>query len=352
MACFALAVSLVSAAGITSASGDILETRSSGNWDPAAGHNWWMEDGYHTLAWFFRFGTCLSYPWFSGINGFADGLYSTLWGDGMWSGVVKNIDRPPWNFDLMAAGYLLALLPTCLIFIGMVIALPALLFISPMPAWLLFTRESWLRYWLRSFPCHRKLPAYAQVKAFYGMIAVVPICALAASGLDFVSARSKFAGLVIAALMGVLALTSFGSFWIRSSDPETHMTLGRYYADVGDPYAATQEYLEAARLAPHDPKVRNRLAAQLSGQNAAETIRLIELNLNEFPDFAESHSVKAMILNSQKQIDAGIGEAKKSIELAPDQAYAYAPLWSLYMESSRYREAAEVGRGGPAHQSI
>jgi tetratricopeptide (TPR) repeat protein len=315
-----------------------------GNWDPASGYHWWMEDGYHVRAWLFRFGTCLRYPWFSGANGFADGLYSTLWGDGLWSGVVTTTDRPPWNYEMMAASYVLALLPTCLILIGGVIALRRFIR-KPEAAWFLLLGVVGATLAALIFMC-LKLPSYHQVKAFYGMIAVVPICALATLGMDFLTRRSKLVGLTAGTLMGAWALSSFTAYWIRSSDPETHLTLGRYYADKGNPSAATQEYLEACRLAPRNPKVRDRLAFQLSRQNPAETARLVEMNLSEFPDFAESHSVKASLLGGQKQIDAGIAEAKKSIELAPDQAYAYPPLWNLYMESGRYRDAAEVGRAG------
>ena len=313
-----------------------------GNWDPATGYHWWMDDGYHIRTWLFRFGTCLRYPWFSGANGFADGLFSTLWGDGMWSGVVTTTDRPPWNYELMAAGFLLALLPTCLILAGMIVALWRLIR-KPDAVWFLLLGVMAATMAALIF-MSVKLPAYAQVKAFYGMIAVVPICALATLGLEFVTVRSRLVGLIAGTLIGAWALNSFASYWIRSSDPETHLTLGRYYADMRNPYAATQEYMEAARLAPHDPKDRNRLAVQLAVKNAAEATRQQEKNLSEFPDFAESHSVKALILGSQQQIDAGIAEAKKSIELAPDQAYAYVPLWSLFMESGRYRDATEVGR--------
>ena len=313
-----------------------------GNWDPASGYHWWMEDGYHVRAWLFRFGTCLRYPWFSGVNGFADGLYSTLWGDGLWSGVVTTTDRPPWNYELMAAGFLLALLPTCLILIGIFITLTRFIR-KPDAVWFVLPGIVAATVAAIIF-MSIKLPNYAQAKAFYGMIAVVPICALATVGMEFVAKRGRIATLAAGTLMGAWALNGFASYWLRTSNPETHLTLGRYYAQMGNPYAAFQEYQEAARLAPHDPNVRSRLAFQLAGQNPAEASRLVEMNLNEFPDFAESHSVKAMLLDGQKQFDAGIAEAKKSIELAPDQAYAYVPLWSLYMESFHYRAAAEAGR--------
>jgi len=313
-----------------------------GNWDPASGYHWWMDNGYHVRAWFFHFGTCLSYPWFSGINGLADGLYSTLWGDGMWSGVVSTVDRPPWNYEMMAAGYLLALVPMALIICGAVIAL--IRFIRrPDAVWLLLLGVAFATLAALIY-MSAKLPAYAQVKAFYGMIALVPMCAFAALGWEFIAKRGQVAVLTIAVLMGVWAMNSYGSYWIRDSDPETHLTLGRYYADHGNPAAGLAEYREAARLAPDNPKVRTRLAVALSRENPAKVNELLEANLAQAPGDAETHSVLALFLGAQKKYDEAIREARKSIELALDQTMAYGPLWKIYMETGRYREAAEVGR--------
>ena len=83
-----------------------------GNWDAASGFRWWQDNGYHTLADFLRFGRSLVYPLFSSFSGFWDGIYSTLWGDGLCGGRGGFDIRPPWNYNLMIAGYLLALVPT------------------------------------------------------------------------------------------------------------------------------------------------------------------------------------------------------------------------------------------------
>ena len=51
-----------------------------------SGFQWWQDNGYHTMADFTRFGRSLVHPLFSGFAGFADGIYSTLWGDGLCGG--------------------------------------------------------------------------------------------------------------------------------------------------------------------------------------------------------------------------------------------------------------------------
>src|SRR5205807_432429 len=58
-----------------------------GGSDPVIGVFWWQDDGYHTVSYFARFGESLVHPLFSATASFFDGLYSTLWGDGLCSGV-------------------------------------------------------------------------------------------------------------------------------------------------------------------------------------------------------------------------------------------------------------------------
>ena len=79
-----------------------------GNWDPRLSFAWWQDPGCHTGAWYGRFGEVLVCPLFSSLTGFADGVYATLWGDGLCSGSALMNFRPQWNYDLMNAGYLLS----------------------------------------------------------------------------------------------------------------------------------------------------------------------------------------------------------------------------------------------------
>ncbi|HEY6207167.1 MAG TPA: glycosyltransferase family 39 protein, partial [Chthoniobacterales bacterium] len=94
-----------------------------GNWDIRSGFAWWQDPGYRTVADYLRFGRSLIAPLFSGLNGVPDGIYSTLWGDGLCAGTSELIARLPWNYSLMVAGYTLALVPTVLIVIGAVFAI-------------------------------------------------------------------------------------------------------------------------------------------------------------------------------------------------------------------------------------
>src|SRR5262249_7460061 len=94
-----------------------------GTYDTSSGFRWWQDPGHGPMAPFWRFGRALEDPFFSGFSGYADGLYSTLWGDGLFSGESSLEKRPPWRWDLMAAGYALALLPAGAMMLGTLAAL-------------------------------------------------------------------------------------------------------------------------------------------------------------------------------------------------------------------------------------
>jgi hypothetical protein len=90
------------------------------NWRlPGAGHTWWQQPGFHTLAYFTRFGEALVHPYMAGFRSFWDSSYSTFWGDGFIGGRVFPADRHGlWNYDFMSIGYWLALPATLLILAG------------------------------------------------------------------------------------------------------------------------------------------------------------------------------------------------------------------------------------------
>jgi hypothetical protein len=92
-----------------------------GNWDvPGSPLAWWQSPGFHTPAYYLRFGSVLERPFFASFDSFWDGLYSTFWGDGLLGGVAGWVHRHPlWDYDLMAAGYALALPATGLLGLGL-----------------------------------------------------------------------------------------------------------------------------------------------------------------------------------------------------------------------------------------
>jgi hypothetical protein len=93
-----------------------------GNWDLASpGLIWWSPPGFHTPQYYLRFGEVLVRPFYSGFVSFWDALYSTFWGDGFVAGRAGVRARHlAWSYELMAAGYALALPASALLGLGFV----------------------------------------------------------------------------------------------------------------------------------------------------------------------------------------------------------------------------------------
>jgi hypothetical protein len=96
-----------------------------GNWDNSF-MIWWQDPGYRTIESFTRFGQSLIYPVYSGVQGFCDSIYSTMWMDGSMLGMMLSQEAydqsfpPLWNYDFMIAGSWLAAPVTLAIIIGVI----------------------------------------------------------------------------------------------------------------------------------------------------------------------------------------------------------------------------------------
>jgi len=91
-----------------------------GNWDlPSPDRTWWSPPGFHTPQYYLRFGEVLVRPFYSGFVSFWDSLYSTLWGDGFVAGRAGvRVRHLAWNYEFMAASYVLGLPATGLLGFG------------------------------------------------------------------------------------------------------------------------------------------------------------------------------------------------------------------------------------------
>jgi hypothetical protein len=183
-----------------------------GNWNAAAGPAWWQDPGYHTVWDYVRFGESLTRPVFSACYGCADGLYSTLWGDGLIGGMVRSADAPPWRWELMASGYWLALLPSLGVAIGFGLGVARLVRAPTADGWLLVGLAGATAFALLSLSL--ELPFYAQCKAFYGLSALVPFAAFGAAGLDAIASRLGRAAPALWILVGTSALCGYAAYWV------------------------------------------------------------------------------------------------------------------------------------------
>ncbi len=310
-----------------------------GNWDVISGFTWWQDPGYHTLADFLRFGRSLVDPLFSGFAGIADGIYSTLWGDGLCGGASSLTSA--WNQQPMAAGYLLALVPTALILAG---ACVAIIRIIRQPSSELFLLLGFCALVVLGLIFMTlKVPSYAQAKAFYALSALTPLCFFGALGWETLAHWSNRARLVLGTLILIWAMNSFATYWIVPSVSQ-HLYASKALAVQGQMERAAAEALKAVEADPSNAGARGFHALSLNElgkdeEAIKEAERAIELN----PASSAAH-LDLAISAKRSDLKRAIAQARRAIDLGPENSSAYPFLMNCFLESHRYDEAIQLGR--------
>lgn len=316
-----------------------------GNWDPRLPFAWWQDPGCHTAAWFHRFGEALACPLFSSITGFADGLYATLWADGLCSGSALMNFRPQWNYDLMNAGCLLALLATALLVVGVLVAL-ARFIRRPTPEWflmlgLLFAFAAGIG--LMSL----RVASYAQVKAFYALPALLPLCAVAAVGWEFVAGRRPALRPLLRAGLLAWAITVYAAFWIRSGNAFTHAARGVSLADDGRNAEAADAFSRVLQLDPDSLPARVGLAESYRrlgrGQEAHQQAALA---LQQHPREAAAHTQAALLLSLDRRYPEAVQHLRQALAEAPDHPTAGQQLAACLALMGQHQQVIEACRQG------
>ena len=314
-----------------------------GAWEAELGYRWWQPPGFITGGSLLRFGAVLRNPWFAGIHGMADGLYSTLWGDGLCGGKATAECRPPWNYGLMAAGYWLALVPAAIVSIG-VIRSGARLVRRPGPVWLLLLGPA-AAFALALLRMYLQAPWYCHIKAFYGLLIFLPFCACGALGWDWLARRVRPAAPVLAVLFGGWALTSLGTYWIRAGGVEQQMILGMQMAMAGRLTAAADEFSAAVRANPSSPQARSADArCLLRLQRADEAGQISEETVRRWPEEGTGHHDLALVREAQGRGDEALEQMRLAAALAPDDLLTQRELTRMLLARARFPEAAASAR--------
>jgi tetratricopeptide (TPR) repeat protein len=317
-----------------------------GNWDIRSGFAWWQDPGYRTLADYLRFGRSLIAPLFSGLNGVPDGIYSTLWGDGLCGGSSELIARLPWNYNLMVAGYILGLVPTLLVVTGAIVAIYRALVAPTSSLWLMLGFSGTVVLALIFMTL--KVPSYAQVKAFYGLSALIPFCAFAVTGWEMITRGRKFLQIALGAILFAWAINSFASMWIiRDASQHAYAALRFSTQDKID--IAAGEAAQAVAADPSNAQARQLQTFMLTRLGrGSEAVAQAEQAVQLRPDQNITHLQLATVLHQQRQTDRAIEEARRAIELGPETKSAHNLLAICLLESARNDEAFAAARDGLA----
>ena len=183
-----------------------------GGWDPARNIFWWQDPGYRTVGDFITFGETFRQPIYAAFNGFADGVYSTFWSDGYLSGMAFYSAKPGWNYDLLAAGIVLSLVPASAMAVGIAVAF-----------WRTVKRENWphtfllmaiIVYFAALLHLYVSLPIYSTAKATYLMGLTPGFSVMAATGAGLF-VRGKHIGPVFVSLLGTWGVMTYLGYFVR-----------------------------------------------------------------------------------------------------------------------------------------
>ena len=309
-----------------------------GNWDVTSGFAWWQDPGYHTAPDYLRFGRSLITPLFSGFAGFADGIYSTLWGDGL-SGGASSVNVV-WNLSPMAAGYLWSLVPAVLILVGVGVAGVRFLRKPSAELFLLLGLSVVVAVGLSFMTL--KVPSYAQAKAFYGLSALTPLCFFGAVGWETVTNNRTRFRFIIGALLVVWALNGLATFCIIPSVPQ-HLYAVKVLGQQGKIEQAAIEAAKAVEADPWNAAAHGYRALSLSELgDDAEAVKEAERAIELAPTDSSAH-LNLAISAKRADIERAIAEARRAVELGPENFSAYQLLMNCLLESARFNEAAKLG---------
>jgi tetratricopeptide (TPR) repeat protein len=213
------------------------------NWETIEGSGWWQSPGFRVVGYYFGFGEALTRPLFSSFHSFADGLYSTLWGDGLAGGAGRIVFRPPWNYDLMNAGYALAVPLSLLLMVGAVRVLCKTARKPDLP-WIVVLGSVAL-YGLAILYMSQRVPSYAQVKAFYASPAALPLTAIFMAGWSWLAEKHRAARVVLWLVLLTWCFTVYSAFWVQTSRPEVPLVRGTFLVQQGQDAEALEVLQEA-----------------------------------------------------------------------------------------------------------
>ena len=318
-----------------------------GNWDPRLGSSYWLDEGYRTASFFLRFGASLTSPWFCALNGFADGIYSTLFGDSLMAGTAEFVYRPPWNYELMSAGYWLAILPTILAGIGAVLAVRKFAR-EPRPEWFLILGLGFMGV-LALVHMMLVVPQWSMVKAFYILCALTPFSAFIGSGMAWLSSRSVKLRPLLSIGFALWAVTSLAAFWIPRGS--TRVTLAEAHALRG-----SAGFEQAAALLkgaldkqPADAELRMLLADTLFRLGRPDAAREnAEVVLRNKPDAIGARRVRGLLLYAAGKSTEAMEDFRRCVQLEPGHGDYWLSLARLFVEQGNFDEAARAARDGLA----
>jgi tetratricopeptide (TPR) repeat protein len=310
-----------------------------GGWDPARGIVWWQDPGYRTVEQLCSFGDALFYPVYASFSGFWDGIYATMWLDGMLSGSLSALHLP-WNFGFMLSTAWLSLLPSIGVIFGILAVLKRT---SRQKACLYFAGSCLIIYIGAMLYLFVSVPTYSSVKATY-MLGIIPcFVVLCVAGLDILL-RKRLLKAAVFGMTACWAVSAYGSFFILhdSYHAEDSVYLGDVLQEKGLAREAQQHYEKAIRIDPDCFQAHHNLASLLQelGQVKQAKHHYFEA-LRVSPNSAVTHCGLGGVLASEGDLDAAVARFAEALRISPGYAEAHNNLGVALAFKGKLDQAAE-----------
>ena len=184
-------------------------------WDGSTERQWWQDAGFRTIAYYTHFGSVFVHPVFAGIHSFWDGIYATLFADGMMSGIADPKFIPPWNYPLMQITSWLSVIPAVLVICGLIFMFKAG---DRSVQWVLqFCGACLVTFTLAILYMSLIVPTYSAVKSTYALACIPAMALLMAAGADYLSSTISIVRNGIFAALILWCLLSYGTVFVIAS---------------------------------------------------------------------------------------------------------------------------------------
>ena len=191
-----------------------------------------------------------------------------------------------------------------------------------------------------------KVACYGQVKAFYGLALLVPLCFFGAIGWEVLTRGRRVWQGVLGVVLLVWAMNSFASFWIVRSATQ-HVYAGLRWGAEHNPAAAMAEANRAVEADPESATARRFLALALTDAGrATEALPHAQRAIELSPLDGACYLQLGMALARGEQFEPAINEARRALELGPENFSAYNFLLGCLAKTGRSEETIGVARDG------
>jgi hypothetical protein len=329
-------------------------------WGSRPGMGWWQDPGYRTLHDFLRFGRSLGDPAFAGYGGAWDGIYSTLWGDGMLSGGTDVFLLGPWwSPSGFSASLLLALVPTAAAVLGFGLVLRAWWRSPSAPEGMILSSAVVLLAALLEMAI--RVPSVVSLKASYGMMGLVPLCAFVAVGFDEAMGGSGKRVVAVSAVFGAWAVVSFGTYWVDDSSFDTRLGMAVSKIEQGHLREGVRDLSLLAGGGPGAWPARAVLGqVQLDLGAPVEQISAVLGREGADPDPAVMDLLRSRLAARTGEPERALAGARRAVARAPDYLPAWTQLAELLTAADERQAAVEAWRqvlardafSVPAHESL